>query len=116
MVEPRAEYGVLRARQDFNGGASTIGVIGSSLRRNLPGDGSFDFLTTSAFNGGIDWEHQWSNRTWAFFGYWAGSHVRGDSTAMIRLQRASNHFFQRPDSRGNGVDSRRAPCRDTTGA
>ncbi|MBK9980486.1 MAG: carbohydrate binding family 9 domain-containing protein [Gemmatimonadetes bacterium] len=105
MVEPRAEYGVLRARQDFNGGASTIGVIGSSLRRNLPGDGSFDFLTTSAFNGGIDWEHQWSNRTWAFFGYWAGSHVRGDSTAMIRLQRASNHFFQRPDSRGNGVDS-----------
>ena len=104
-VEPRAEYGVLRARQDFNGGASTIGVIGSALRRALPGDGSFDFLASSAFNGGIDWEHQWSDRTWAFFGYVAGSNVRGDSTAMIRIQQASNHFFQRPDYRGDGVDS-----------
>src|SRR5690606_29230382 len=31
-VEPRGEYGVLRARQDFNGGASTIGMIGTALR------------------------------------------------------------------------------------
>ncbi len=105
MVEPRAQSTVLRLRQDFNGGASTIGVIGTGLQRALPGDASFDFLPSSAFNGGIDWEHQWGNRTWAFFGYFAGSHVRGDSTAMIRLQRSSNHFFQRPDYRGNGVDS-----------
>lgn len=104
-VEPRAEYGVIRLRQDFNGGASTIGLIGTGLRRALPPDGRFDFLPSSAFNGGIDWEHQWDNRTWAFFGYVAGSHVRGDSTAMIRLQRASNHFFQRPDYRGADVDS-----------
>lgn len=105
MVEPRAQSGVVRLRQEFNGGASTIGVIGTGLQRALPGDASFDFLPSSAFNGGIDWEHQWGNRTWAFFGYFAGSHVRGDSTAMIRLQRSSNHFFQRPDYRGNGVDS-----------
>lgn len=105
LVEPRAESGVLRMRQDFNGGASTIGVIGTALRRNLPGDGTFDFLPSSAFNGGIDWEHQWRDRTWAFFGYVAGSHVRGDSTAMLRTQTASNHFFQRPDARTVGVDS-----------
>ncbi len=105
LVEPRAESGVLRARQDFNGGASTIGLIGTALRRDLPSDGSFDFLPASAFNGGIDWEHQWRDRTWAFFGYVAGSHVRGDSIAMLRIQTASNHFFQRPDSRTLGVDS-----------
>ena len=105
MVEPRAQYGVVRLRQDFNGGASTIGVIGTGLQRSLPGDASFDFLPETAFNGGIDWEHQWGNRMWGFFGYFAGSHVRGDSVAMIRLQRASNHFFQRPDYRGPGVDS-----------
>ncbi|MCC6930989.1 MAG: carbohydrate binding family 9 domain-containing protein [Gemmatimonadaceae bacterium] len=105
MVEPRARYGVLRLRQDFNGGASTIGVIGTGLARSLPADRTFDFLPQSAFNGGIDWEHQWGNRMWGFFGYVAGSHVRGDSVAMIRLQRASNHFFQRPDYRGPGVDS-----------
>jgi len=105
LVEPRSENGVVRVRQDFNGGASTIGAIASALRRNLPGDGSFDFLPQSAYNGGIDWEHQWGNRTWAFFGYVAGSHVRGDSTSMIRIQRASNHFYQRPDARRARLDS-----------
>ncbi len=105
LAEPRAENGVVRLRQDFNGGASTIGVIGSALQRNLPGNGSFDFLPSVAFNGGIDWEHQWQNRTWAFFGYVAASDVRGDSTAILRIQRASNHFFQRPDSRSLRIDS-----------
>jgi hypothetical protein len=104
-VEPRAAYSVLRMRQDFNQGASTIGTIGTALRRELPDDRLFHFLPGSAFNAGVDWEHQWKDREWAFFGYVAGSHVRGDSVALIRIQRASNHFFQRPDYRGSGVDS-----------
>jgi hypothetical protein len=105
LSEPRAEYGVLRVRQDFNGGASTIGAIGTALTRQRPADRSFHFLPSSAFNAGIDWEHQWGNREWAFFGYFSGSHVRGDSVALIRIQRASNHFFQRPDARTVAVDS-----------
>ncbi len=104
-AEPRAEYGVLRLRQDFNRGASTIGWIGTALRRELPADRAFHYLPSTAFNSGVDWEHQWKNREWAFVGYVAGSHVRGDSVAMIRIQRASNHFFQRPDARGLSVDS-----------
>lgn len=104
-VEPRTEYGVLRVRQDYNQGASTIGWIGTALRRELPSSRAFHFLPSSAFNAGIDWEHQWSNRAWAYFGYFSGSHVRGDSVAMIRLQRASNHFFQRPDALRLRVDS-----------
>lgn len=104
-VEPRAAYGVVRMRQDFNQGASTVGVIGTTLRRELPDDRLFHFLPSAAFNGGVDWEHQWKDREWAFFGYVAGSHVRGDSVALIRIQRASNHFYQRPDYRGPDVDS-----------
>ena len=104
-VEPRSGYGVLRLRQDLNGGASTIGWIGTALRRELPNDGSFAFLPGSAFNAGLDWEHQWRDRTYAFFGYVSASHVRGDSVAITRIQRASNHFSQRPDSRQLGVDS-----------
>ncbi|MBK6490122.1 MAG: carbohydrate binding family 9 domain-containing protein [Gemmatimonadetes bacterium] len=105
LVEPRSENGVVRLRQDFNGGASTVGAIVSSLQRRLPGDGAFNFLPSSAYNGGVDWEHQWDNRAWAFFGYVAGSHVQGDSTALLRIQSASNHFFQRPDARRLRVDS-----------
>ncbi len=104
-AEPRSEFGVFRLQQDFNDGASTIGGIATLMHRDLPGDRSFDFLPSNAISAGLDWEHQWGDRTWAFFGYLSGSHVRGDSVAMIRLQRASNHFFQRPDSRWLEMDS-----------
>ncbi len=104
-AEPQTRFLVGRIRQDFNDGASTIGAIGTFLHRDLPPDGSFDALTSTALNAGFDWEHQWQDRTWAFFGYIAGSHVRGDSTALIRLQRASNHYFQRPDARRLSLDS-----------
>jgi hypothetical protein len=116
LVEPRSENGVVRLRQDFNGGASTVGAIVSSLQRRLPGDGAFNFLPSSAYNGGVDWEHQWDNRAWAFFGYVAGSHVQGDSTALLRIQSASNHFFQRPDARRLRVDSSATSMTGWTGA
>lgn len=105
LVEPRTAFGVGRVRQDFNGGASTLGVIGTVLQRDLPANGAFDYLPGLAIGGGFDWEHQWNDRTWAFFGYVAGSLVRGDSVAMIRIQRSSVHYFQRPDSRRLHVDS-----------
>ncbi len=104
-AEPRTGFGVFRLQQDFNDGASTIGAIATVLSRDLPGDGSFDFLPSTAMSAGIDFEHQWDGRSWAVFGYVSTSHVRGDSTAMTRIQRSSNHFFQRPDARRLRVDS-----------
>ena len=75
--------------------------------RSLPGNGTFDALPSSAFNGGIDFEHTWNDRAWALFGFLAGSHVRGDSVAMTRIQRASNHYRQRPDLEWSALDSTR---------
>jgi hypothetical protein len=105
VAEPRAVHAAVRARQDLRGGASTVGAIVTLQQRSLPGDGSFDFLSSEALSGGFDWEHQWKSRTYAFYGYVAGSVVRGDSTAMIRIQRSSTHFLQRPDAYRLGVDS-----------
>jgi hypothetical protein len=105
LVEPPTGFGVVRLKQDLNGGASTIGVIGSLLERDLPASGAFDYLARTALGFGLDWEHQWADRSWAFFGYVAGSQVRGDSTALVRVQRSSVHYFQRPDSPRLGVDS-----------
>ncbi|HSG48289.1 MAG TPA: DUF5916 domain-containing protein [Longimicrobiales bacterium] len=104
-VEPQTQYGVLRLEQDFNGGASQLAGIFTTLNRSLPGDGSFDFLPSSAYTAGGRFEHQWNDRTWALTGFVAASHVRGDSTALIRLQRASNHYYQRPDATRESVDS-----------
>ena len=107
IAEPRGGYGVLRLQQDWNAGQSRVGGIATALRRGLPSDGSFDDLTATAYNAGIDFEHNWSDRTWAIWGFLAGSHVRGDSTALIQVQRSSYHYFQRPDARWASFDSTR---------
>ncbi len=105
-AEPRSYHAVFRARQDFRQGASTLGGIITGIRRDLPADGSLDFLAADAYTGGIDFEHQWADRSWALDGFITGSLVRGDSTALIRIQRSPNHYWQRPDSR-HAVDSTR---------
>jgi hypothetical protein len=105
LAEPETRYGVVRAQQDFRQGQSVLGAILTGLNRELPGDGSFDWLPSTALSGGIDFEHTWANRNWALHGFVAGSHVVGDSAALIRIQRASNHYFQRPDALRLAVDS-----------
>jgi len=105
LVEPRAQYGVVKLQQDFNGGASQVGGIVTLMSRGLPRDGGFDFLSSEAFSAGVRFQHQWNDRDWALNGFLAGSHVQGAPAAMIRIQRSSNHYFQRPDATRLGVDS-----------
>ncbi len=107
-AEPPSQYGVLRAQQDFRGGASVVGGIFTVAHRNLPDDRSFEWLPSAAYSAGVDFEHNWggaNSRNWALSGFFAASHIRGDSAAMIRIQRASNHYFQRPDATRFSVDS-----------
>ena len=107
-VEPRAEFGVFRIRKDYRNGASQVGAVGSLVHRALPEDGAFDYLTSEAFSGGLDFEHNWGGaraRDWAVYGYLAGSRVQGSTDAMVRIQRSSNHYFQRPDATRLAVDS-----------
>ena len=104
-VEPRTEYAVATVRQDLNGGASQVGAIATALHRDLPTDGALGFLPTQAYNGGLRFEHQWNDRGWRLNGFLAGSHVRGTPAALVAIQRASNHYFQRPDATRARVDS-----------
>ncbi|MBT7692970.1 MAG: carbohydrate binding family 9 domain-containing protein [Gemmatimonadales bacterium] len=104
-VEPRAGFGIVRIEQDLNGGGSNIGGIFTALKRSLPGDGSFDDLTSSSFNAGVDFGHHWSNRGYYVGGFLANTHVRGDAEAITRIQRASNHYRQRPDLAWAELDS-----------
>ena len=104
LIEPRTEYGAASVVKDFRGGASQLGVLGTAMRRELPGDGSFDWLPSSAFSGGVKFNHQWGDRMWAVFGYLSGSHVSGDETAITRIQRSSIHYFQRPDATRFALD------------
>jgi hypothetical protein len=104
-AEPRTEYGVVAAQQDFKRGDSYVRGVVTGLRRDLPSDGAFDFLPAHALGAGLRFEHQWHERDWRFSGFFAASHVRGRAPALIAVQRASNHYFQRPDATRFRVDS-----------
>ncbi|MSR35868.1 MAG: hypothetical protein EXR95_04365 [Gemmatimonadetes bacterium] len=112
-AEPRSEFAVLTARQDLRGGASQVGVIATALHRDFPGGVALAFLPTQAYNGGVRFEHQWMDRGWRLNGFLATSHVRGSPAALIAIQLASNHYFQRPDATRARVDS---SATSTTGA
>lgn len=108
IVQPRTWHGVVRLTQDLRRGTSQIGAMVTGLRRDLPGDGSFDFLTRNAVGVGLDFDHQWGgarSRDWALNGFFAGSVVAGGTDALVRVQTASNHHFQRPDATRFAVDS-----------
>lgn len=104
LVEPRATFGVVSVGQDFNGGTTQVRGLGSVMSRDLPADGAFDWLTSSAFNGGLRFEHQWDDREWAVYGFFSGSHVRGSESAITRIQTSSTHYLQRPDATRFSVD------------
>lgn len=107
-VEPPTVYGVGRVTQDFRDGASQAGAIVTALHRDLPADSSLDFLTSDGYSGGLDFEHNWGgerSRDWALWGFATASLVHGTPQALVRIQRASNHYFQRPDATRYAVDS-----------
>jgi hypothetical protein len=103
-VEPRTGFGVLTARQDFRGGLSQVGVIGTALHRDLPGDGAFDNLPAQAYSLGARFDTQWDDRRWKLAGFLAGSRVQGSPEALVAVQRSSVHYFQRPDATRARVD------------
>jgi hypothetical protein len=56
-----------------------------------------DQLARSAVAGGGDWRLRFSDAAWELRGFLGGSVVSGEPAAIEALQRASAHYFQRPD-------------------
>jgi len=104
-VEPPANYLVGRARHEANAGRSWFGGIITAVNRDLATPNLSAALRSAAYAVGMDWRHEWANRSWAFEGSLVGSAVRGSPQAIIATQRQSNHYFQRPDAPYLGVDS-----------
>lgn len=97
IVEPLTNYFVGRAQKDFNNSNSFIGGMFTATNRNLQGE-ELNFLTKSAYTGGIDFQHNWKNRKYYFKGNIAASHVEGSERAISRLQTSLTHLFNRVDA------------------
>ncbi|HEX9164650.1 MAG TPA: DUF5916 domain-containing protein [Gemmatimonadales bacterium] len=101
QVEPATNYFVARLKRDLRNGNAMIGGMVTSVWRALDDPLLRDRLPVHAEAAGLDWNLKWSSQTYSFMGSVAGSNVSGDSASILRLQRSSARYFQRPD-RGQG--------------
>ncbi len=105
-VEPVTNYLVGRLQKDFNRGDTYFGGLFTATNRNI-NKTYLDYINHSAYTGGVDFVHQWKNKTYFLDLKLAGSHVRGQRDAILELQTASARYFQRPDAEHLTLDSNR---------
>jgi hypothetical protein len=114
-IEPLTNFFVLRAQQDYNRGATTLGGMLTAVKRDIK-DAHLSFLHDSAYTGGLDFLHTWRNKTYFFSLKTIYSRVEGSPGAILETQLSSVHYFQRPDAEHVEVDPTRTSLSGTGGA
>jgi hypothetical protein len=107
VVEPRTNYFVGRARQDFRNGSTQIGLFTTAVNRDLSDDFLAGLLRRDAYFAGIDFQQSWRNRTYSLDGSVGRSLVLGSEDAIARTQRSAVHYYQRPDLSNEHYDPTR---------
>jgi hypothetical protein len=105
VVEPLTNYFAGRVRRDYRAGQTQIGALVTAVNRDLDDPALVNRLASSAYVGGIDVIHEWSNRMFRINASFAASYLQGSEAAMIRTQTSAARYFQRPDATHLGVDS-----------
>ena len=103
-VEPLTNYFVGRVQQDFNKGQTILGAMLTSVNRDIKST-NLDFLHTAAYTAGIDFQHNWKDRTWYLSGNAEFSDVKGSTLSITQTQTSSARYYQRPDAKYLSVDS-----------
>ena len=106
-VEPLTNYFVGRLTRELRAGNTVVGGLVTAVDRSLGDAGLAEVLRSHAYLGGLDFNHSWGNKTWAFDGSLAVSTIRGSENAILGAQRASARYFQRPDATALELDPTR---------
>jgi hypothetical protein len=101
-VEPFTGYLVSRVKRDLLDGDLRLGGIVTSVFRNFDDPALADRLSEHHEGVGLDAEYWWGDRTYHLLFSGAVSNVSGNEDAILRLQRSSARYFQRPDREGGG--------------
>ncbi len=105
-VEPLTSYTAIRAQRTLRRGRLTYGAMLAGVVRDL-NDPAFDELHTRAFSGGVDVHGRFGGDRFVYDVALLGSRVEGPVDALIRTQRRSARYFQRPDQTHARLDSSR---------
>lgn len=112
-VEPLTNYVVGRVQQDVNEGNALIGGMVTATNRVLDED-HFDYLHENAYSGGIDFTQNFNDRNYYLTLNGVFSNVNGSQRAITNTQTSSERFFQRPNNKGNSVDTTRTSLTGTS--
>lgn len=113
LVEPLTNYFVGRLQKDFNERNTYIGGIFTATNRRL--EDNLNFLHKSAYTGGLDFRHNWKDRTFYLEGNVVTSHVQGSKEAITNTQNSLTHLFQRVDAGHVNVDPNKTSLTGTGG-
>jgi len=105
-VEPFTNYFIGRFQKDINRGNTTLGGLATATNRNI-NQSYLNYINRSAYTGGLDLLHQWSDKTYFFDLKLSGSHITGHKDAILEVQTASARYFQRSDAAHLTLDSNR---------
>jgi len=98
-VEPLTYYGVFRSLKDIAQGQRGLGFIATAVVRDLNNENLSRDLNKQAFSLAADgWSFLDQKRRWVIGGWLGGTLVEGTEADILRLQRSSLHYFQRPDA------------------
>src|SRR5688572_23418985 len=108
VVAPLTGYAAVGAQQQFGASGSTLSGVLTAVHRDL-GEGSplANAVTRDAFSGFVEGRVRWAGGMYDASAHVGYTHVRGDSGAILELQRSSRRYWQRPDASHVGIDPRR---------
>jgi hypothetical protein len=105
-VEPLTSFFVGRAQKDYRKGDTRIGGMVTATNRDIDAP-EVEFLHESAYAGGVDFFHYTGGRKYYLAANVLGSHVAGSELALYRTQTAPARYYQRPDNKGQSLDTTR---------
>lgn len=106
IVEPLSNFLVGRVQKEANEGNTIFGLMITGVNRKL--DSNLETqMHREAYAGGFDFTQYFQDRNWMFNINTAVSYVAGDEQAILKTQRSSARYFQRPDASHVSVDSSR---------
>ena len=114
VIEPLTNYFLARLQKEYNDSNTLIGGMFTATNRNLT-DTNINNIHNAAYTGGIDFKHQWKNRTWYVEGNMVVSKVLGSKTAIYNTQTSLRHNFQRVDATHVSVDPNKTSLTGTGG-
>jgi hypothetical protein len=105
-AEPLSNYAVVRATRAYDDGRSTVGGIITAANRDVS-DPALKFLNSAGYVGGADLRHRFGNGDYRLNAMLLGSRIEGSEEAIVRVQRSSARYFQRPDAEHVRLDPSR---------